>query len=140
MKLARFSAKLVANFRRSLEGDFRASFAGENRQKHLHQNSTANSTIKLRYEVLGCGGPYTFSVPDICSISHWLGSSTNSCATGANLGSTKTKQPQRPLSKGEPFLFTVGAFLLTVKLLCLQSLKALIRHTSHSKQKSSNCT
>ena len=31
----KFSAKLVANFRRSLEGDFRASFAGENRQKHF---------------------------------------------------------------------------------------------------------
>ena len=28
-------AKLVANFRRSLEGDFRASFAGENHQKHF---------------------------------------------------------------------------------------------------------
>ena len=28
VKLAKFSAKLVANFRRSLEGDFRASFAG----------------------------------------------------------------------------------------------------------------
>ena len=27
------------------------------------------------------------------------------------------------------FLLTVGAFLLTVKLLCLQSLKALIRRT-----------
>ena len=58
VKLAKFSAKLVANFRRSLEGDFRASFAGENRQKHFHQNSTANFTIKLHYEVLGCGGPY----------------------------------------------------------------------------------
>ena len=31
--------------------------------------------------------------------------------------------------KGEAFLLTVGAFLLTVKLLRLQSLKALIRHT-----------
>ena len=31
---------------------------------------------------------------------------------------------------GEAFLLTVGAFLLTVKLLCLQSLKALIRSTS----------
>ena len=28
--------------------------------------------------------------------------------------------------KGEAFLLTVGAFLLTVKILCLQSLKALI--------------
>ena len=35
VKLAKFLAKLVANFRRSLEGDFRASFAGENRQKHF---------------------------------------------------------------------------------------------------------
>ena len=58
MKLAKFSAKLVANFRRSLEGDFRASFAGENHQKHFHLNSTPNFTIKLHYEVLGCGGPY----------------------------------------------------------------------------------
>ena len=58
VKLAKFSAKLVANFRRSLEGDFRASFAGENRQNILHQNSTANFTIKLHYEVLGRGGPY----------------------------------------------------------------------------------
>ena len=48
VKLAKFSAKLVANFRRSLEGDFRASFAGENRQKHFpQQNSTANFTMKL---------------------------------------------------------------------------------------------
>ena len=35
VKSAKFSAKSVANFRRSLEGDFRASFAGENRQKHF---------------------------------------------------------------------------------------------------------
>ena len=35
VKLAKFSAKLAANFRRSLKGDFRASFAGENRQKHF---------------------------------------------------------------------------------------------------------
>ena len=31
--------------------------------------------------------------------------------------------------RGEAFLLTVGAFLLTVKLLCLQSLQALIRRT-----------
>ena len=31
--------------------------------------------------------------------------------------------------RGEAFLLTVRAFLLTVKLLCLQSLKALIRRT-----------
>ena len=61
--LAKFSAKPVANFRRSLEGDFRASFAGQNRQKHFHQNSTAYFTIKLHYEVLGCGGPYLFLSP-----------------------------------------------------------------------------
>ena len=34
-----------------------------------------------------------------------------------------------PSLKGEAFLVTVGAFVLTVKLLCLQSLKALIRCT-----------
>ena len=56
MKLAKFSAKLVANFRRSLEGDFRASFAGEIVRSTFHQNSTANFTIELHYEALGCGG------------------------------------------------------------------------------------
>ena len=30
---------------------------------------------------------------------------------------------------GEALLLTVGAFLLTVKFFCLQSLKALIRRT-----------
>ena len=60
---------------------------------------------------------------------------------------------------GEAFLFTFGVFLLTVKLLCLQSLKGLIRGTSkkaptvskkakignckqkqlHCKQEASNC-
>ena len=38
-----------------------------------------------------------------------------------------TLRPQK--ISGEAFLLTVGAFLLTVKLLCLQSLKALIRRT-----------
>ena len=38
-------------------------------------------------------------------------------------------QPQYRIKLGEAFLLTVGAFLLTVQLLCLQSLKALIRHT-----------
>ena len=44
--------------------------------------------------------------------------------------------PQRSgKRRGEAFLLTVGAFLLTVKLLCLQSLKALIRRElSHCKQ------
>ena len=37
--------------------------------------------------------------------------------------------PKQALRPGEAFLPTVGAFLLTVKLLCLQSLKALIRRT-----------
>ena len=32
-------------------------------------------------------------------------------------------------SSGEAFLLAAGAFLLTAKLLCLQYLKALIRHT-----------
>ena len=34
-----------------------------------------------------------------------------------------------PLATGEAFLLTVGVFFLTVKLLCLQPLKAVIRHT-----------
>ena len=33
------------------------------------------------------------------------------------------------LSPGEVMMLAVGAFLLTVKLLCLQSLKTLIRRT-----------
>ena len=57
VKLAKFSAKLVANFRRSLEGDFRACFAGKIVRSIFHQNSTANFTVKLHYDVLGCGGP-----------------------------------------------------------------------------------
>ena len=39
------------------------------------------------------------------------------------------KGPQDQNFKGEAFLLTVGAFLLTVKLLRLKSLKALIRRT-----------
>ena len=35
---------------------FSRFFCWENRQNRFHQNSTANSTIKLHYEVLGCGG------------------------------------------------------------------------------------
>ena len=50
MKLAKFSAKLVANFRRSLEGDFRASLAGENSQKHfppkLHRKFHHQSSLR----------------------------------------------------------------------------------------------
>ena len=59
MKLAKFLAKLVSKFRRSSEGDFRASFAGKIVSSIFHQNSTANFTIKLHYEVLGCGRPIT---------------------------------------------------------------------------------
>ena len=40
-----------------------------------------------------------------------------------------TPLPRRVLSRGEAFLLAVGAFLLTVELLCLQPLKALIRRT-----------
>ena len=32
-------------------------------------------------------------------------------------------------SPGEAFLLTVGAFLLTIELLCLQSFEVLVRHT-----------
>ena len=35
--------------------------------------------------------------------------------------------------RGEAFLVTVGVFLLTVELLCLQSNQVLIRGTSHCK-------
>ena len=38
-------------------------------------------------------------------------------------------QVVKVLISGEAFLLTAGAFLLTVELLCLQSLKALIRRT-----------
>ena len=39
------------------------------------------------------------------------------------------KFPAPPLLLGEVLLLAVGAFLLTVELLCLQSLKALLRRT-----------
>ena len=58
MKLATFSAKMVANFRRSLEVVVRASFAGENRQKQFPPKLHRKFHHKLYYEVLGCGGPY----------------------------------------------------------------------------------
>ena len=41
----------------------------------------------------------------------------------------KTMQESGANEKGEVFLLKVGAFLLTVKPLCLQSLKALARRT-----------
>ena len=41
----------------------------------------------------------------------------------------KEAAPITKLIRGEAFLLTVGAFLLAVKLLCLQCLKALIRRT-----------
>ena len=56
-------------------------------------------------------------------------------ATGVLVGSARIRVPSRvfcachPKSGSEAFLPTVGVFLLTVELLCLQSLKALIRHT-----------
>ena len=37
--------------------------------------------------------------------------------------------PSSLMSKGEVFLLTVGVFLLTVKILCLQSFKALLRRS-----------
>ena len=66
VKLAKFSAKLVANFRRSLEGDFRASFAGKMVRSIFHQNSTANFTIKLHY-----GGSWVVAAPTNCELKHW---------------------------------------------------------------------
>ena len=35
----------------------------------FHRNSTANFTIKLHYEVLGCGGPYFFGSCQVHAIS-----------------------------------------------------------------------
>ena len=49
------------------------------------------------------------------------------------------KTSQVTSERGKRFWLTVGAFLLTVKLLCLQSLKALIRRTFPLSEKSSNC-
>ena len=54
--------------------------------------------------------------------------------TGAIPSENKANGCETPLcnsisKRGEAFLLTVGAFLLAVKLLCLQSLKALIRST-----------
>ena len=61
--MAKFSAKLVANFRRSLEGYFRASFAGENRKKHFppklhrkfhHQTSLRGSGLWRPLNFIKC--------------------------------------------------------------------------------------
>ena len=77
-KLAKFSAKLVANFRRSLEEDFRASFAGENRQKHFppklhrkfhHQTSLRGSGLWWALKInSGSGGP----VPSGPKLPHYI--------------------------------------------------------------------
>ena len=48
------------------------------------------------------------------------------CLKGA-FGASSRGAPK--MKRGEVFLLTGGALLLTVKLLCLQSLKALIRRT-----------
>ena len=40
---------------------------------------------------------------------------------------------------GGAFLLTVGAFMLTVKLLCLQSVEVLLRHTLPLQAKKLNC-
>ena len=72
MKSAKFSAKLVANFRRSLAGGFRASSAGENRQKHFppklhrkfhHQTSLRGSGLfdlgaGTCWRIFATPGPY----------------------------------------------------------------------------------
>ena len=63
MKLAKFSAKLVANFRRSLEGDFRASFAGENRQKHFPPK--LHRKFHHQYEVWVVAGPRNSSATEL---------------------------------------------------------------------------
>ena len=60
VKLAKFLAKLVANFRRSLEGDFRASLAGEIVRNIFHQNSTTNFTIKFTTRFWVVAGPISF--------------------------------------------------------------------------------
>ena len=41
----------------------------------------------------------------------------------------KALSATRGSARGEVFLLTVGVFLLRVKFLCLQSLKALVRRT-----------
>ena len=79
MKLAKFSAKLAANFRRSLAGDFRASFVGENRQRHFppklhrkfhHQTSLRGSglwralkLVKVTYHVDSWSSPFELLRP-----------------------------------------------------------------------------
>ena len=58
---------------------------------------------------------------------HWTGSPNKSID---QIGKSCQKMSEKRLfSAGKAFLLTVGAFLLTVELLCLQSLKALIRRS-----------
>ena len=42
---------------------FELLLLGKSVSSIFHQNSTANFTIKLHYEVLGCGGPYKWTRP-----------------------------------------------------------------------------
>ena len=68
MKLAKCSAKLVANFRRSLEGDFRAFFAGEIVRSIFHENSTANFTINFTTRFWVVAGPNLLRIANHYSI------------------------------------------------------------------------
>ena len=123
MKLAKFSAKLVANFQRSLEGDFRASFAGENRQKHFppkrhrkfhHQTSLRGSGL---WRALSLGPRISKIVTFFCQGSiagkDILEVRENICQNHA-LETTLLRSGGAFLLTVRAFLLTVGASLLTV--------------------------
>ena len=57
-KHQRFPQRSWRSFRRNGKEIFELLLLGKIVRSIFHQNSTANFTIKLHYEVLGCGGPY----------------------------------------------------------------------------------
>ena len=77
------------------------SFAGKIVSSIFHQNSTANFTIKLHYEVLGCGGPYISCSRMMCFGLPW---------EAAGLGNwPKRENSQKCLGEGAKGLLDPGS-------------------------------
>ena len=78
--MAKFSAKLVVNFRRSLKGDFRAAFTGENRQKHFPPK--LHRKFHHRTSLLGSGLSRALRLLSPLLATLFLLKNTRSLATG----------------------------------------------------------
>ena len=92
------------------EDDFRAFFAGKIVRSMFHQNSTADSTIKLHYEVLGGGGPQNASKNASKNARNTFGGEhllddTNKSKSGWPRTTLRCSPPldaQEPLTRGIP--------------------------------------